>query len=632
MSAQKCAEEQKGTLNNVIELCDLEYTVTPLLFGGNLEHSRSAISGGLSAQMLRNRKFAGVPGSFCGNAIEWFLIGDKTFAMVGCDQTSSGNIDSGVLAQPYTQHSPLGYHMSRWFERNSQLIQNIYGGVVGLGQHGLYIEENKAYEFRIVLRTDIKAELNIALVSHNGKKVYAEETITAEGNEWNTYTVVITPDTTDDDADLRITFSEKARVIIGVISLMPVDNFCGMRKDVIECLKGMNIKMLRWPGGNFAGEYNWLDGLLPCDMRAPLESYNHYLTQPHTMGYDYHEINTDDFIALCREIGAEPSLTLNLTWNTPEENAAWVEYCNGDETTEYGKMRIERGFKEPYNVKYWSLGNEAGYAHMEGDNTPKGYCVIAENNAKAMLKVDPELILCSSGCHPNKDWGIDANNKLADMASMAALHNYVNAPTYAKSDEKKSEMIDRLQGLEVCRKKIHDMRSYLSQDVDIAFDEWNCWYSWYRPQDTFAGIFAVKMFHMLIDEQKKNNVVLSSVYQPINEGCIYVYPDRAGLTPMGQVFNLISQHSNGQVKHIGDDVAISERDGEITITLVNDSYDTEKTFLIRQSGKAEGIQLYADDIGPYSEFSQKSIVNESVDGVLKITVPKLSVSLLKVKA
>ena len=85
-------------------------------------------------------------------------------------------------------------------------------------------------------------------------------------------------------------------------------------------------------------------------------------TQPHSLGYDFNEINTDDFVALCKEIGAEPFITINPTWNTEEECAQWVEYCNGDVDTEYGRIRIERGYKEPYNVKYWSLGNEFGYA------------------------------------------------------------------------------------------------------------------------------------------------------------------------------------------------------------------------------------------------------------------------------
>lgn len=99
--------------------------------------------------------------------------------------------------------------------------------------------------------------------------------------------------------------------------MLPKDHFHGMRRDVVEAMKDLGIKVLRWPGGNFAGEFNWMDGLLPADMRAPFQSYLGLETQPHTMGYDFSEMNTDDFIALCREIGAEPFITINPCWNTP---------------------------------------------------------------------------------------------------------------------------------------------------------------------------------------------------------------------------------------------------------------------------------------------------------------------------
>lgn len=610
-----------------IELDDLGYHVSPLLFGGNLEHSRSAISGGLSAQMLRNRKFAGMPNSFRGNAAAWFIIGEKTFAMVGSDQTDHSNIAAEAIVTSYTRHSDLGYHMQRHFECNSQLVHNLYGETAGIGQHGLYIDSKKEYAFRIVLSTDREAAIEVSLTSRNGQ-VYTAEHLFISGNQWKTYTATLKPNTSDADADIRITFTEKARIIIGAVSLMPTDNFYGMRWDVIERLKEMKLKMLRWPGGNFAGEYNWLDGLLPCDMRAPFESHILHLTQPHTFGYDFHEICTDDFIALCREIGAEPSITLNQTWNTPKENAAWVEYCNGDETTKYGKMRIDRGFSEPYNVRYWSLGNEAGYGHMEGDNTPSGYRRIAEENADALLKTDPNLILCSSGYHPQRDWAQEANNPLARKAPLAALHNYCNAPTYADETLKKQELHKRLKGVEECRRKIHKLRSYLSPDVSIAFDEWNCWYSWYRPQDTFAGLFAARMLHMLITEQKSSNVCLSALYQPVNEGGICVLPDKATLTPVGQVFGLISEHSGGRVRYASESAVVSERDHTLTVTLINDSYDAEKTFLIKHRGTLTGIQLTAQDIGPYTDFSPKQVTAENEDGTIHITLPPLSVAQL----
>ena len=79
---------------------------------------------------------------------------------------------------------------------------------------------------------------------------------------------------------LSITFSNVNGLNFGVLSMLPFDHFHGMRCDVIECMKEIGISMLRWPGGNFAGEYRWQDGLLDADERAPLEAYMENETQP----------------------------------------------------------------------------------------------------------------------------------------------------------------------------------------------------------------------------------------------------------------------------------------------------------------------------------------------------------------
>ena len=164
----------------------------------------------------------------------------------------------------------------------------------------------------MVVKTQNPIEFAVSLTDRAGKEVYCRTTFTGEGADWTRFEVELTPQAADPDADLRICWEEAGHVCVGAISLLPKDHFHGMRRDVVEAMKELGIKVLRWPGGNFAGEFNWMDGLLPVDMRAPFQSYLGLETQPHTMGYDYSEINTDDFIALCREIGAEPFITINL--------------------------------------------------------------------------------------------------------------------------------------------------------------------------------------------------------------------------------------------------------------------------------------------------------------------------------
>ena len=111
---------------------------------------------------------------------------------------------------------------------------------------------------------------------------------------------------------------------------------------------------LRWPGGNVAQDYHWAWGVGPRDQR-PIWVNLSWKNEP-----EPGDIGTDEFIALSRRVGAEPSITVNVEGRgaTAEEAAAWVEYCNGSATSRYGAMRAANGHPEPYGVKYWELGNE----------------------------------------------------------------------------------------------------------------------------------------------------------------------------------------------------------------------------------------------------------------------------------
>lgn len=374
--------------------------ISSYLFGDNLEHTRDSINGGISAEMLKNRKFAGKPGRF-GCANEWYQIGDKAYLYFG---------------DPYTKHAD-GYRMIRAHECNSQIITNYNGEKSGIGQSGLYLSANTEYKIEIVCKVFSKISLLIEIKDQKNTVFYSE-TKDVDLADFKTVEFNFTIPETIENAKIEITFSEKSTLTVGAVSLMPTENFHSMRWDVVNKLKEIGVRLLRWPGGNFAGEYNWKDGLLPRNKRAPFQSYLWLETQPHTFGYDFHEINIDDFIALCNEIGAEPYVTINPTWNTPKESAEWVEYCNGDENTTYGKLRIERGYEKPYNVQFWSLGNEFGYGHMEGANTPYEYSKAVSTHAKEMLKVSNNLILCSSGPYPNE---VNMENLVAKFVSRNLL-------------------------------------------------------------------------------------------------------------------------------------------------------------------------------------------------------------------
>ena len=581
--------------------------VSPWLFGENLEHTRSDVFMGLSAQLLRNRKFAGKPMACGGYSMEWYPIGEKTFF---------------AHCEAYTRHHSAFYHMHRSLEQNAQRIVNLYGGTSGLGQHGIPVLAGKTYEFRMVARARRPLTITAVLTGRGGTPVYACAGLSLDSEAWTMLEARLPVTAGDPDADLRITFEGEGTLEIGAVSLMAAGHFRGMRRDVIARLKEMGIRLLRWPGGNFAGEYCWADGLLQVDQRSPLESYGHLETQPHSLGYDYHEIDTDDFIALCREIGAEPFITINPAWNTPEENAAWVAYCNDGPETKYGALRAARGHAEPYNVQFWSLGNEAGYGHMEGDNTSTGYARVARANAEKMLAVSPDLHLCSSGPYPDADWAEQAAIPLSDLAGLVSLHFYAPSPTYAEPEKLREEYEACLASVETARDKIHALRVQLKGHAGISFDEWNTWYAWYRPSSIVDGLFTALMLHMFLQEAWDGAVDQVCHFEAVNEGMIEVRPEGAELTASGQAYAMMARHAGGRLCFCSPEAAATIRDGVLTVTAVNPSYDWPRTVTVTGLGDLTGGCLYTSDrVAPYTVFEKRDAELVRTEAGWRIEMP-----------
>ena len=599
-----------------------EKTVSPLLFGTNLEHTRSCVYKGLSAQMLRNRKFAGKPTYLSGHAHEWYPIGEKTLF---------------VFAEPYTRHSEL-YHMSRANEMHSQRIVNACAGrLSGLGQHELCLKSGVEYEFRIVAKTSEALTLKIELTSRFGGQVYAGSELTVDGDEWRTYETTLISCADDGDADLRLTFTERASLAVGAVSLMPAGSFHGMRPDVVEKLKQLNIKLLRWPGGNFAGEYNWLDGLLPTDQRAPLQSWLGIETQPLTMGYDFHEIGTDEFIALCREIGAEPFITINPAWNTPEENAAWVEYCNGDPSTPYGRLRAERGHEESYDVKLWSLGNEFGYGHMEGANTAEAYRQLARRNAEKMLAACPGITLCSSGPYPNEEWAKTCAAALGDIVPLVSQHYYAHNPEYPSAVDFGPEYEKCVSSPLELRQQLRQNRAALPENVSISMDEWNVWFAWNRRSNVCDAIFAARTLHMLLSNADTLGIAQACHFEAVNEGLIEVSPYGARLTAQGEIFSLMSGHRGGRrVGGCADpedlNAFATEKAGRVFLTVVNPSYDKSAEARIEKAGRIARARLYtSESVIPPSDFTvTDAAVEEAADGYA-LSMPPHSIAAVELE-
>ena len=213
--------------------------LSPLYFGDNLEHTRGCISGGLSAQMLKNRKFAALP-SHDGCAQFWERIGSRTYF---------------ALKEPYTCHGE-GYKMVRSHERYCQRITSYHPEPAGIRQRGLWVQSGKNYLFTMAAKVFAPLDVTLRLTTSETSVLF-ETTLHLEQTDFSTVQVPLSPKESAAGAALEIFFREPGTLSIGSVSLLPADHFLGMRKDIIEKMKELGIRLLRWPGGHFSGEYHW---------------------------------------------------------------------------------------------------------------------------------------------------------------------------------------------------------------------------------------------------------------------------------------------------------------------------------------------------------------------------------------
>src|SRR5437764_707829 len=133
----------------------------------------------------------------------------------------------------------------------------------------------------------------------------------------------------------------------------PIPNTAGIRNDVLHALRHLGVPLLRWPGGCYADDYHWEDGIGPHRDRHRRVNL-HWGQNVETNAFGTHE-----FITLCRFLNAEPIFAGNLGSGTVREMRDWVEYCNYPGDSTLGRRRAANGSPHPLGVRYWGVGNEA---------------------------------------------------------------------------------------------------------------------------------------------------------------------------------------------------------------------------------------------------------------------------------
>lgn len=245
----------------------------------------------------------------------------------------------------------------------------------------------------------------------------------------------------------------------------------GLRADVIEACQALGVPVVRWPGGNFTSAYHWEDGVGPREARPRRLDLT-------WLGEESNRFGTDEFLAWCRAVGAEPYLAHSC--RDVDEAVRWVEYTNYPGNTAYTAARAANGHPEPYGVRYWGLGNEVYGPWQMGHRPAAAYAADAREHAAFMRRVDPSLRLVAVGALPpaQEEWAQALLPAAGDLIDFVSLHLYAASQHLAGVDDYDAIVTQPryfADQIASCAELLHEIasRAGVERPLSIALDEWN---------------------------------------------------------------------------------------------------------------------------------------------------------------
>ena len=550
--------------------CAEGYPFEDGILGVNMEITRTGFFGGLCAQMLNNRKLFmgqdGVDGWVCENFTR-------------------------VLDRPEESLC----------QSNFIILKN---GSMSQTSKVIALQKGKTYEAKVWA----KAYSTAADVTFGVTGKEQTMTISADGEPYQALSFLFDGEDLDNG-----TFAVKVsgEVAVFEVSLMPTDHFYGMRWDVIEHLRTIAPTSLRFPGGCAADHFAWRESLKAPELRKPVDGLD---MMGHLFRDTYHQdtmdIGLNEFIMLCRELNAEPELTVSLVLSNGADAHDYVEYCNGDATTEYGAKRQALGF-DAFNVHLWYVGNEAYFFGYEYRNSTLAAQRTDELIA-AMKQADPSIAV-AIGLTWGVDfqaWAFDFMKNLQSDFEYVSYHDYIGILPDATQGENGMATCKMLEsnfadghcfGLDFYRDKLYADNF---DQIRICVDEWN--YSWGKDSSNALFFSNALQFHFFAKGKESYHIDRAEFFMPVNEGMITVRGNKCKMESTGEMFRLLAGHRNGRV------VPCTSENGVLDI-LCTDHGDHLYVSVVNRGG--EPVALTAKDYAVTScaEIEAKAYSFESND-------------------
>ena len=334
----------------------------------------------------------------------------------------------------------------------------------------------------------------------------------------------------------------------------PIPNTNGMRNDVVEALKNIKIPVLRWPGGCFADEYHWKDGIGPKENRKKM-------INTHWGGVvEDNSFGTHEFMELCRQLGCEPYINGNVGSGTVQEMQEWVEYMTFDGVSPMANLRAENGHPEPWKVKYFGVGNENW--GCGGNMRPEFYADTYRRYQTYVRNYSGNKIF-KIACGPNVadyEWTDGVMKVAGRYCDAISLHYY----THPGGWDHKGSALDfseeeyyrtlklTLRMEELIQHHTAIMDKYDNEHrVGLIVDEWGTWFDvepgtnpgFLYQQNTMRDAL-VAAINLNIFNQHSDRVVMANIAQMVNvlQAVILTDGEKMIKTPTYHVFDLFKDH------------------------------------------------------------------------------------------
>ena len=447
----------------------------------------------------------------------------------------------------------------------------------------------------------------------------------------------------------------------------PIPNTRGIRKDVVAALRKMKIPNLRWPGGCFADEYHWMDGIGPKKNR-PCMVNTHWggVTENNHFG-------THEFLDLCEQLDCEPYICGNVGSGTVQEMQQWVEYIAFDGISPMADLRRKNGRDNPWKVKFWGVGNENWGC---GGNMRAEYYADQYRRYQTYLRnfADNQLFkIACGGYGENYHWTEVLMRECANQMAGMSIHYYCGSGKESRSATQFKEvdwfhlLKAALKMDELLTKHEWVMNKYdPARKVALVVDEWGAWHQveagtnpgfLYQQNSLRDALVAGVTLNIFNDHADR--VRIANLAQTVNvlQAVVLTEGEKMLLTPTYHVFEMYKVHQDatllparldcGKYEFGGESMpalsasASLSKDKKVHVSLCNLDPNKPQELKVElrgmKAGKVAGRVLTAKAMTAHNTFDKPNAVRAAAfkgarAGRLGLTVqlPAMSVVVLEI--